>query len=318
MSQQLWNLFSNNYQQNCLSWNHSPNNPVIPASGDTWKSIWVANPDIIGFNNKQFLYYRGNGIMPNTDGQRHDRLGAAEIISVTSDSIEIRELNNGEPIVDVGLPNEFDSKDVLDPAAVVFKGQIFIYYSAIGDGPDAIGLATSRDGITFTKVGKIMDGRAPAVVMKDDKIYLIYQLYRNNGYHLHLADSEDGIHFEPVSDEPIFAGKPGNWDSLSIVTARLIKDGDIYYMMYGGSSYLADEPDYFGLAKSSDLLNWEPHPGNPIFGCGAMGQEDGGAIWFPALIETEDSYVILYEGSRGKYSWDISSQICMSSIPKQK
>jgi hypothetical protein len=92
---------------------------------------------------------------------------------------------------------------------------------------------------------------------------------------------------------------------------------DAYYLIYGGSSSLLDQPDYFGLARSNDLLHWERHPGNPIFGCGAKGQEDGGAIWFPALIETADRFVLLYEGSRGNYRGDLSSQICQSSIPKK-
>ncbi|NBD25394.1 glycoside hydrolase family protein [Paenibacillus glycinis] len=316
MSEQLWNLFNGDYRRNCLSWAHSPHNPVIPASGDSWRSVWVANPDVIAFGGKQLLYYRGNGIQPNTDGQRHDRLGVAEILEVTRDKIRLRELNGGEPIVDVGGPDAFDGKDVLDPSAVVFRDRVFVYYSAIGAGPDCVGLAVSRDGVSFEKVGSIMEGRAPAAIVKDGQIYMIYQLLQNDGYRLYLSRSTDGIHFEPVSDRPIFAGTPGSWDALSIVTARLMKDGDAFYMLYGGSSYLADEPDFFGLARSADLLNWESHPGNPIFGCGAMGQEDGGAIWFPALIETEREFVLLYEGSRGKYSWDISSQICMASIPK--
>lgn len=317
MSEQLWNLFGGNYRHNCLSWHHSARNPVIPASGDTWRSVWVANPDVLTFNGKQLLYYRGNGIMPGTDGQRHDRLGVAEIVGLTRDTISLRDLNGGEPIVDVGGPDEFDGKDVLDPSAVEFGGRVFVYYSAVGAGPDCVGLAVSDDGVNFAKVGNIMEGRAPAAIVKDGFVYMIYQLLQNNGYRLYLARSRDGIHFEQVSEQSIFEGTPGNWDALSIVTARLTKDGDSFYMMYGGSSYLADEPDFFGLARSTDLLHWEPHPGNPIFGCGAMGEEDGGAIWFPALLETESEFVILYEGSRGKYSWDISSQICMSSIPKQ-
>jgi hypothetical protein len=86
--------------------------------------------------------------------------------------------------------------------------------------------------------------------------------------------------------------------------------------MYGGSSYLADEPDFFGLARSKNLIDWEYHPGNPIFGCAAKGAPDGGAIWFPALHETRDDFLMLYEGSRGKYSWDLSSTICMASTRK--
>jgi len=120
-----------------------------------------------------------------------------------------------------------------------------------------------------------------------------------------------------VSEKPVFDTPEKGWDK-QITTGRLFEQGDVYYLLYGGNPVLVDQPTYFGLARSTDLIHWERHPGNPIFGCGAKGSEDGGAIWFPALIETDDGYVLLYEGSRGPYSWDLSSQICMSSIKKAR
>jgi hypothetical protein len=101
-----------------------------------------------------------------------------------------------------------------------------------------------------------------------------------------------------------------------VATGRLLRAEDEFYLLYGGSSSLIDQPDAFGLARSRDLIHWERHPGNPVFGCGPKGSEDGGAIWFPALIETEEALVLLYEGSRGNYQGELSSQICMASIPK--
>lgn len=232
-------------------------------------------------------------------------------------SLELRPLNNDQPIIDVGQPGSLDETDALDPAAISFKGKVWLYYSAIGNGPDSIGLAISDDGENFVKYGKIMTGRAPEVILKDDRIFLTYQLPDEGGnYQVYLASSDDGISFRPESDEPIFPREKGSWDSLSLVTSRLHEENGVYYMIYGGSSYLADEPDYFGLARSTDLIHWEPHPGNPIFGCGPKGSPDGGAIWFPALMETQDGYVLLYEGSRGKYSFDLSSAICMAWVDR--
>ena len=182
MNTELWRRFGADYTANCAAWRHAPDNPVLPASGTTWKSCWTANPDVLEWRGRRLLYYRGNGVLPGTDGKRHDRIAAAEIVSIT--------------------------------------------------------------------------------------------------------------------------------------TARLSREGEWCYMVYGGSAYLADEPDYFGLARSRNLVDWERHPGNPIFGCGAKGTPDGGAMWFPALVQTDDCFVMLYEGSRGKYSWDLSSAICLASIPR--
>ena len=256
--------------------------------------------------------------MPGADETRHDRIGVAEIAEISRDSLKVLDLAGGLPIVDVGEAGAFDGKDVLDPATAVFQERVWLYYSAVGDGPDSVGLAISSDGIHFDKVGKVLEGRAPDVIVKDGGIAMLYQEKNADGqYEFFVAHSPDGIHFESKTEPAVFSPMGGRgWDSYDVVTGRLYADRDGFLMLYGGSSSLIDQPDCFGLAKSPDLIHWERHPGNPIFGCGAKGAEDGGAIWFPALIETDEWFVLLYEGSRGNYRGDLSSQICMASIPK--
>ncbi len=315
----FWNLFGPDYRDNCLAWERSPHNPVIPATGDSWKSHWTANPDTLEFGGRVLLYYRGNGIMPDTDGYRHDRIAVAELLDVTTDNIEFEDLADGQPVIDVGEPGMFDYIHVLDPSAVHFQDTIFLYYTAAGEGPVSVGLAVSSDGIEFEKVGRIVTGRAPSAVVLEDGIALLYQVPDAEGrQEFFMGFASDGINFELMHDEPVFAPTEAEqgWDSFDISTGRLYPYEDGFMMIYGGSSSLIDQPDYFGLARSSDLIEWERHPGNPIFGCGPKGSEDGGAIWFPALIETETHFVLLYEGSRGDYRGDLSSQICMSSVNK--
>lgn len=316
MNRKFWDLFSKNYAENCLLWIHHPENPVLPPSGNFWKSNWTANPDFLEFNGKLLLYYRGNGIMPKTDGKLHDRIAAAEIRKIEPGSLEYKDLNNGEPVVDVGDAGEFDSGFVLDPASVIFKNKVLLYYTAVGPGIDGVGSAVSDNGINFEKTGKVFEGRSSDVILYEDKIYLLTQQFRGKSYELYLAVSEDGINFKKVQESPVFSGEKGKWDSFSIVTPRLSYEDGYFYMFYGGSAYLTDEPEYFGLARSKDMINWERHPGNPVFGCSAKGKPDGGAIWFPAVIETEDAFVMLYEGSRGNYSWDLDSSICMAWVEK--
>jgi predicted GH43/DUF377 family glycosyl hydrolase len=314
----IWSRFGRDYRQNCLAWHHSDQNPVIPASGRTWKRFWTANPHVLEFGGRSLLYYRGNGIMPGREDARHDRIAVAEIVNISPDTLDVRDLADGMPIVDVGEVGAFDETHALDPSAVVYREDVWLYYSAIGSGPDSIGLARSRDGIHFSKVGKVLEGRAPSVVARGDGLSVLYQAKNVDGqYQFFVADSADGIHFVDKTESAVFSptGDRG-WDSYDVTTGRLYSDGDAFLLMYGGSSSLVDQPDFFGLARSADLIHWERHPGNPIFGCGPKGAEDGGAIWFPALIETEELFVLLYEGSRGKYRGDLSSQICMASIAK--
>ena len=316
MNKKFWDLFSNDYDKNCLLWKRHPENPVIQPSGKTWKSNWTANPDFLDLKGKTLLYYRGNGILPGCEKKLHDRIAVSEVIKIEPGNLKINDLNNGMHIVDVGKDGEFDCDYVFDPAAVVFKDKVYLYYSAVGPGPDSVGLAVSEDGINFQKVAKVLKGRSADVISYRNRIYILFQQFRGNSYELYLAESSDGINFNKVQQSPVFKGEEGSWDSFSVVTPRLSYSDGYFYMMYGGSAYLTDEPEYFGLARSENLVEWERHPGNPIFGCSAKGEPDGGAIWFPALFETKNSFVMLYEGSRGNYSWDLHSSICMAWITK--
>ncbi|MHB1000411.1 MAG: hypothetical protein ACYC27_14320 [Armatimonadota bacterium] len=316
MNERFWNLFTDDYKTNCMLWKHNPANPVIPRSGDSWKSNWTANPRFLKYNGKTFLYYRGNGVMPNRKDENHDRIVAAEVLEIGPDILRISDYNTDSVAVDCGVPGEFDMYHVLDPGVDVFNGRVWLYYSGIGKCADSIGCAVSDDGIHFEKLGCVLIGRGPDVLSRNGRLWMVYQILDDKGrYQSYLTSTFDGIHFTPENGELLNGIQiDKEWDSFSITTMRIF-DGDEYvYMVYGGSSYLADEPDYFGLARSKDMLNWEQHPGNPIFGCGAKGSADGGAIWSPALYETADGFAMLYEGSPGKYSWGLDSQICMSWI----
>lgn len=313
---EFWRQFCSNYTDNCKQWVHSPQNPVIPHIPGGLKDRWTANPDFLEFGGQTLLYYRGNGYAPPSMERRHDRILVARAEGSTADGKYLfHDYHTISPAVDVGSPGEFDCYDALDPTAVEFGGRVYLYYSAIGCGPDSLGLAVSEDGVRFEKKGKVLTGRGPSAVVTGDTIRLYYQLLVEGRYRVTYALSKDGVHFEP-SGEWVLESEDGAWDSYSITTPRVALEDGVYYVLYGGSSYLADEPDYFGLARSTDGVHFEKHPGNPIFGCSAKGEADGGAIWFPALFEQQDRFCMLYEGSRGKYSFDCSSEICLSWIQK--
>jgi predicted GH43/DUF377 family glycosyl hydrolase len=316
-AQSFWETFSNDYPANCLAWTRESRNPVIAPSGSTWKSQSTADPELFEFGDRTLLYYCGNGTMPRKGKGYHDRIGVAEVLSLAPMQLNFRDLNNGSPVIDVGEPGDFDDRGVRGAAAVWFKGLVHLYYGAIGHGPNNIGLATSNDGEHFVKVGKVLEGRAPDAIASGDTLYLLYHKRDSVGYKVHLAVSTDGVKFSPLGNKPVFSGQPNRWDAKSVVTARVWKSGAWFYLLYGGSADRVDEPDYFGLARSRDMLHWDRHPGNPVFGAGSRGTADGGVIWFPALFDAGSWFVMLYEGSRGRYAWDLSSGICMAWIPKR-
>ena len=315
MNATFWNLYSNDSAANCGLWTRSPANPVIPAEGETWKSVWTANPDVLEVNGRRLLYYRGNGSMSGRDDGNHDRIGVAEILSVTRDGIRIRDLHD-TPVIDVGAPGRFDDQHVLDPAALAHCGTVLVFFSAVGAEGDRVGLAMSHDdGENFWTFGNIFEGRAPEVVVKDGILYLLFQReVSGTHYETFLAKSPDGIQWEMIQDEPVLApGPAGSWNSVDVCTARVAEADGVYTMLYAGSASKWDVPDAFGLARSTDLVNWEHHPGNPIFRLGDKDAPDGGGIWFPALLEEDDFFAMLYEGTRADA---VTSQLCQASIEK--
>jgi predicted GH43/DUF377 family glycosyl hydrolase len=316
-AQSFWETFSNDYPANCLAWTRDNDNPVIGPSGSTWKSRRTADPELFVLNDRLLLYYTGNGTMPREGKSYHDRIGVAVISTLGPMQLVFHDLNNGYPVIDVGKKGEADDEGVSDPAAVWFKGHVCLYYTAEGPGPAGIGLATSTDGEQFTKVGQVIEGRTPDVVAVGDTLYLLYHKRDGDAYKVYIAMSTDGVKFFPLGASPVFAGEPGHWDAQSVVTARVWKSGEWFYLLYGGSADRVEEPEFFGLARSHDLLRWERHRGNPIFGAGLHGAADGGAIWYPAIFDAGSWFVLLYEGSRGKLAWDLSSGICMAWIPKR-
>lgn len=199
-------------------------------------------------------------------------------------------------------PGAFDHKHVFDPTVFFFRGEYRLLYSGIGAGEDVIGQARSPDGVRFIKEPHpVMPGRAPAAVVHNDRVYVFFVQKSSSGrYSIHLARSDDGTTFAPVSAEPVVqAGNGDEWDGLEVTTPRIFAHGGVFYMLYagGGKEDPADAPRAFGLARSSDLVHWRKYPGNPVFECSHPGGWDDGAMWFGTVFRVEKHLYMLYEGA---------------------
>jgi len=316
-AQNLWDLFSRTFRTNVLAWTRYNDNPVLGPAGSTWKNQCVGSPELLTFGKRTLLFYRGTGAMSGDLKGPADRIGVVEVSDIGAGRLTYRELNNGLPVLDVGPAGSFDRSGVSNPATIVFKGQIHMYYTGTADSTAGIGLAVSTNGDRFVKAGRILDGESPDVIAFGDTLYMVYQKLDVDRYRIHVAFSTDGRTFYKMGDRPVFSGIPGQWDGQSITTPRLWRSGEWTYMLYGGSSGDVNEPEFFGLARSKDLVRWERHPGNPVFGAGIHGGPDGGAIWTPTLFENDTWIVLLYEGSIGHRSWGLHSSICMAWVPKR-
>jgi hypothetical protein len=267
--------------------------PALVAQPGGWYAESVTTPDLVAMDARLYCYV---GAIAG---------GRERIVVLKLDAGALRApvAMNGAPArlaVDVGAPGSFDSEHVMDPAAVPIAGRVHLYYSALGAGPDSIGLATSVDGVTFVKFPeRILLGRAPEIVVHQGRFFLFYvREASTGGYAIHLATSMDGIGFHEASPRPVLdKGREGSWDSYTVTTPRVFARGGFYYMLYAGDSRRRDEPRAFGLARSRDLVHWTRYTRNPVFRRGRPGSWDDGAVWFGTVFEWNGTLYLFYEGT---------------------
>jgi hypothetical protein len=75
------------------------------------------------------------------------------------------------------------------------------------------------------------------------------------------ARTPDLLHWEPLPAIPSKGGL-GEWDEEPTLTGMVARQDGRYFMFYG--SGMSSGRQKIGLMTSTDLMDWEKHPGNPI------------------------------------------------------
>jgi predicted GH43/DUF377 family glycosyl hydrolase len=276
-----------------LAWQRVLSEPFLGPQPHTMLSEAVTTPDILLWHGQPILYV-------GAVHEGHERLMA---VSLPDKALRYaRALVDPQATVAVNISQRgFDSEHVFDPAAVIVDDKIYLYYSAVGAEEDQIGLAISADGHMFEKHPQpVLIGRAPEVFRFKGRLYVFFvRSTPGGGYAIFPAVSDDGKGFVPLSAQPVIgATRPPAWDSYEVTTPRLFERHGVVYMLYAasGDPKLRDKPVGFGLARSSDLIQWERYPHNPVFRTGDPGTWDDGAIWFGTVFEWEERLYLLYEG----------------------
>ncbi|KAK9707223.1 hypothetical protein RND81_07G181000 [Saponaria officinalis] len=162
-------------------------------------------------------------------------------------------------LFDVGSNGEWDSLFIASPHVVFHtNGDLRMYYHSFDPnlGKFSIGLARSRDGIKWLKLGKVMNAGLtegcfdemgllnPCVVKekKDGKYLMAYEGIAKDGKKsIGLAISDDGLKdWRRVGDEPVLkASSENGWDSKGVGSPCLVQmEGDehqwrLYYTGFG-------------------------------------------------------------------------------------
>lgn len=281
--------------------------PSIGIKPRSWREDATMTVDVIDRGDHWQIFYVGKK-------NQQDGIGIASASKEGFDGTGwIDDPRN--PIISPGQTGSFDSKHCVDPACIEWDSKFYLYYSALGDGPDSIGLAISDDGLDFVKQDKpVLVGRAPEVVVQDKTMFMFYSMDNpKGGYEFHLATSSNGRQF--IEEGPIFRPPEEGWDSMSLITPRIFFEDGIYIMSYAGDAKEKDFPTNFGFAFSKDLRNWKRYPLNPVFSGGPEGSWESKAIWYPEILKVSGVYYMWYEGYNG-----VESQVglAMTNSPLSK
>ena len=180
-------------------------------------------------------------------------------------------------------PTKWEEKDVFNPAIVVKDGKLFMLYRAenlvtptVGK-TSRIGLATSTDGIHFTRMATPVlhpdndlqkrwewpgGTEDPRIVESNQGIYyMTYTAYDGDKARLHIATSPDLLHWTKYGN--VFAQFSGGryvdkWTKSGSIVSRYEEDGRIIATKINGKYWMYWGDAQIWLASSDDLIHWIP------------------------------------------------------------
>lgn len=199
----------------------------------------------------------------------------------------------GNPILSAGASGTWDDFGV-QLGNVIKRGtnDYIMYYSGVNEDWDAwaIGIATSTDGVVWTK-----HGSNPVLSYTDfnvggnNIISFPYVIKASNGmwymllsgthgtdfFGIFAANSPDGITWTPMnSGNRVMAPTGGAWDDDNIEMSQIIEDDGAFYAIYNGNDNSALGQHKMGIASSLDLISWKKSLANPFFSPGTSGAWD--------------------------------------------
>lgn len=234
------------------------------------------------------------------------------------------------PVLDVGGTEEWDG-EWLDTPGILWDGTEFkLYYygdSTYSQGQDntAIGLATSPDGINWTRQGIVLemgepdewDGHhieLPAVhYVSENGLYaMLYSGMDRANYpapgfiQIGLALSFDGYDWVKWPDNPVVEyGSYPSWNDIGVGGTAFIETDGIFEMWYTGIQ-IVEEPYSswdslkVGYAVTLNGTNWIQYPGNPVL---TANPGDSTVFWAFDIIwdESDDLYKMYFESHHWHY-----------------
>jgi predicted GH43/DUF377 family glycosyl hydrolase/predicted RNA-binding Zn-ribbon protein involved in translation (DUF1610 family) len=204
---------------------------------------------------------------------------------------------------------------------VLWSGSEFLmwYRGPDTSGNGAIGLATSPDGVNWTRssgnpvlTASSVDSssiQAPSVIQADTGFKMWYACQNPSlSYEaICYATSNDGVTWNKYPS-PVLTADIGDWESAGLYSPSVIYDGTVYRMWYTGNNAGGYGP-YFaiGEATSQDGITWTKDPNNPILSAGPSGAWDQNGAENPCVIQYKGGFLMFYDGAwQVNYNWPLA------------
>ncbi|MCC7173723.1 MAG: hypothetical protein IT159_00885 [Bryobacterales bacterium] len=207
------------------------------------------------------------------------------------------------PVLERGAAGDWDSVDALNPSVVKVSGTYYNLYSGFDGRTWRTGLASSADGLRWTKLGRVLspgpaaweggyiaaNGHALAIGGE-----FLYWYQAGSPPAIGLARSTDGRQWVKQRQPVLRPGPQGSWDERGVADPYVIRAGGTYYMYYLGQDRARRQR--LGLARSPDGVRWQRLTTNPVLELGAPGAFDERGLGEPAVWSSHGRYWMLYTG----------------------
>lgn len=241
------------------------------------------------------------------------------------DAPEIDFAPYGPPVLARGDVNSWDGANgiVFAPHVVEYESTYYMFYSGADNPmarPAAIGLATSPDGVTWTKFegnpilepdGTGYDSMCVSVAVPyvtDDGEWVLY--YAANSQPCYGPGRFIGRATAPApegpwttDEEPLLeAGGTDSWDNGFIMPHSVVETDDGFVMYYsGGEEYLVPLPRLVGMATSPDGVTWAKSEdgtgGNPVYVVDENGERSHMDAWSLDVIKAGDQWEMFFSST---------------------
>ena len=207
-----------------------------------------------------------------------------------------------EPILTPGGNGAWDAVDALNPSVVHVDGKFWNFYSGYDGRTWHTGVATSDDGLAWTKRGSAVLSPDPRT-WEGDYIAANGSAVHHEGQFLYwyqggrvprigLATSKDAEQWSKRADPVLAAGPRGSWDERGVADPYVVRAGEWFYMYYLGQDRARRQR--LGVARSRGGIEWEKHRANPILELGEPGAFDETGLGEPAVWASDNWYWMLY------------------------